>query len=628
MLSRNLLAGLTVAFVGALQLHAWLQPDSPACVEAGESLQICVLSEMQKLSRVDEPQAEHPDFDLTAGPATLHSARNETVALQLLLRTTGKFPPEVEIALSAFSRDGVAVEPAPQARFYQAHYHHVGDGGYQWGPPSDVLPWPSDYPDALVPEHTGCLGEQHRLYTTYQPSQSRKQNALAWLDLYSPSDLAPGRYQADIVVRDASADREIARLPLALEVWPSTLPGTPTLEAVGELYRTYRLEGVGEDPSVPEWQRMSQCYQQLAHQHRTVFLERSPDRPDTAEDWTHYARTWGPVLDGSLFTPEYGYRGTGEGVPVSVWRTPWPQPYDVKLDGPLSEDEVDRYHDFAADWQREATARGWTAPRTFAYVFDEVDGPNDEDTGIKRSADYIAMTHEQIARVQRAIDAGSGDLDIPLIWTSHSNPARWAGEPGLDLIGTTRFWAPNAHAADPNFLQTREKAGETTWFYHSGHPAIGAHSINASGIDMRTWGVIGARYGISGQLMWAVNLGSDERPFAEPSYKPDDDRFGNGVLVYPGNQLEKIGYPAQPGPIPSIRLKNWRRGLQDADLIALARAVSPTETEALVTDMMPSALADAVATGNPAPAWPRESARWIDFKQALLRIASADAPEQ
>jgi len=226
-------------------------------------------------------------------------------------------------------------------------------------------------------------------------------------------------------------------------------------------------------------------------------------------------------------------------------------------------------------------------------VFDEVDGPDKNNTDAAERYDYMVMVHEQMDLLQRALDTGTGDKSLDLLWTSHSNPATWTSDPKLDLSDKVRLWSPNASAADPDFLSKRVAAGDTTWFYHSGHPAVGAHSINAAGIDMRTWGVIGARYGIQGQFMWAVNLGSDERPFAEPSYKPDDDRFGNGVMVYPGNQLDKLGFTKVPGPIPSMRLKTWRRGLQDAELFYLAKEKNADAAQKLIRSIIPDALADA-----------------------------------
>jgi len=256
--------------------------------------------------------------------------------------------------------------------------------------------------------------------------------------------------------------------------------------------------------------------------------------------------------------------------------------------------------------------------RWFAYVFDEIDGP------IHKDQNYIAMTHQQMGLVQEAIDAGSTEKPIDLLWTSHSNPSVWAEGSAQDLRGKVRLWAPNAHAADPEFIAEQKAKGDRSWFYHSGPPSVGAHSVNASGVELRTWGVIAARYQVDGILMWAVNLGNDDKPFADPSYKPDDDRFGNGVLVYPGNALPKIGYEAAPGAIPSFRLKSWRRGLQDFELAQLAAQKAPEETQALLQRMVPRALAD----GRGKAAWSRDTENWVDFKMQLLQLASDQPPAQ
>ena len=163
------------------------------------------------------------------------------------------------------------------------------------------------------------------------------------------------------------------------------------------------------------------------------------------------------------------------------------------------------------------------------------------------------------------------DQSVDLIWTSHTDPQTWQGIPGEDLKDITRLWTPSANSAKTNYLADRKKEGDRIWFYHSGHPAVGIHSINASGIEMRSWGVITARYNFDGHFMWALNLSDRDQPYHYPSYKKDDDRFGNGTMVYPGNKLDTIGMKSIPGPIPSMRLKAWRRGLQDAELIFLAR---------------------------------------------------------
>jgi len=596
---------------------------SDACLLSDHDVVICAASNMARYGRSDPIVLEHPNFNLasnstgTAASIKLKSARNEYVAFQLIFRNIGSAAAaEVDIDLGQWSSD--KLEPASQAtisnRVYQAHYHLVDKGGYTWGPKSAVRDWPAEYPDALVPEHHGCLGSSEQVFDTIDLPAKPHQNQAVWIESYVPVDLPAGEYSMQLNV--SLAEQNIP-VNIELTVFDVQLPNKPSIDAIGEIYRSYKLEGAGNDRSQKSWQQMAQCYQQLAHEHRAIFMERTPDLPDTA-GWQDYINTYQTTLDGSLFTKQHGYSGTGENTPVTVWRTPWPQEFNVKVEAPLTPDDFSRYERLSKQWKQRAVDNGWKHTKFFAYVFDEVDGPDKKNTDKAQRRKYIAMVHKQMGLLQRSLDAGTEDNSLDLLWTSHSNPTTWASDPQLDLSDKVRLWSPNASAADPEFLAKRIKNGDSAWFYHSGHPAVGAHSINASGIDMRTWGVIGARYGLTGQFMWAVNLGSDDKPFAEPSYKPDDDRFGNGVLVYPGNQLDKIGFAKIPGPIPSMRLKTWRRGLQDAELFFLAQEKNSPAANQLIRSLVP----DALAAGKGKASWSQEPGEWIDFKLRLLEIAS------
>ena len=91
----------------------------------------------------------------------------------------------------------------------------------------------------------------------------------------------------------------------------------------------------------------------------------------------------------------------------------------------------------------------------FAYVFDEVDGPDKTKSSKRERRNYLAMVHEQMDLLQRALDDGTKDASLDLLWTSHSNPAIWESDPQLDLSDKVRLWSPNASAADPTFLNKR-----------------------------------------------------------------------------------------------------------------------------------------------------------------------------
>lgn len=579
---------------------------------------VCATSDMAKTTRTGFIELEHPNFDLTNGRLILDGARNEVVAFQLIVTRSnlGNEEQRVSIEQTPWTVNGSPIGPnqSPITQYFAAHYHDVQNGGYRWGPASKVLNWPDQYPDALIPNEGQCTSTQLPIFESIALSNDNNQNQSIWFDVYVPRNSAVGVYNQTITLafNDTQVDVQIE-----LNVHPATIPDKPTIHAAGEIYRAYGLEGVEGYIESPEWKTMSHCYQQLAHQHRTVFFERVVTSPGDPL-WDDYLETIEPMLTGELFTANAGYVGPGQDTAVGVWRTPWEQEINVRREKRMADTEFTNIQADAAAWQSYVTSIGATELDYFAYIFDEVDGPDPTADPVERF-EYIKNVHDEMDRVQKAIDAGApNEPNIDLIWTSHSNPTVWENDPELDLTGKIRFWAPNASAADVPFLKQRQASGDKIWFYHSGHPAIGVHSVNASGIEMRTWGATAARYGFDGQLMWAVNLGSNEKPFAEPTYRPDDDRFGNGVMVYPGNQLPKIGYPSNPGPMPSIRLKAWRRGLQDAELVELVRSTAPAATVAAMEARFEALIPSALSEGRDTASWSDDPADWIEFRKSLL----------
>ncbi|MBI2895764.1 MAG: DUF4091 domain-containing protein [Deltaproteobacteria bacterium] len=616
---------LLVLAAGGVGLFVWSRQMDEACVGGPGGLDVCVVSDMAKLPNHGPVPAEPWLFDpRSRRPAiTLEAARDETVAFQVVLRGESRVMVRLEVS---DLRGPDVIRASADARRFLAHYVRVDPGGFEWGPPSRVLPWPEHYPDALVPFEPTCGLEADvpdRPIDSFRVPPARGSNQAVWVDVHVPREKAAGTYRGRVAVRARGGQLEI---PVSLRVHEATLPARPTLEAVAEVYHPYEGEGLGSDMRSPAWQRMARCVQRLAHQHRAVFIERSSEAigPDPTA-WAAYDLAFGAALDGSLFTREGGYVGPGASEPVAVWRTPWPQPYDGALERPLIDDEVRRYEQYAREWDEHASERGWSRTAFFAYVFDEIDGPQDSvgEGGEARqpSREYLAMAHEQIRRVQAALDAGARHARIDLLWTGHTDPGSWRQRPGLDLVGTIRRWAPSGEAASPSFLSERVRSGEKAWFYHAGHPHLGVHSINASGIELRAWGAIAVRYGLGGHLVWAANFSDPRRPYDHPSYRRDDDRFGNGTLFYPGARLATIGLPARAEPVPSMRLKAWRSGLQDADLVALARAAGHgAEAKRLLDALVPRALADA---RGPA-AWPDDTGAWHQFHRRLLELAGSE----
>jgi len=459
---------------------------SEACVTVNSSITACPASDMAKIARRASIPYEHSDYDWSKGAVKLHAANNETIAFQLLLRRTSSSPiGSVSLTLGEFtdnSQSGSIAEFSASQSLFTAHYHPVNNGGFTWGPPTPVLTWPSDYPDALISSHNVCEPESEPDTVQLKHPRTMHSNQSIWIDTYIPKNTKAGTYAQTLYL---SVDGDTVELPVTITVYQASLPDKPSINAVGELYRTYAQEGAGIDVTNPAWQQMSQCYQKLAHQHRMVFIERIPNLLNDAQ-LNSYADTIGPSMTGELFAPSSGYVGPGANTPVTIWRTPWPQTINADNTAGINATQIRRYKKLAELWNDLVVDRQWPDKDYFAYVFDEVDGPTNTGNGVETRDNYIARMHRQMAELQASIDAGTDTVPIDLLWTSHSNPTIWLGNPRQDLTGIIRLWAPNAGAADTTFLQERMRFGEKAWFYHNGHPAVGAHSINVSGIEMRT----------------------------------------------------------------------------------------------------------------------------------------------
>jgi hypothetical protein len=101
---------------------------------------------------------------------------------------------------------------------------------------------------------------------------------------------------------------------------------------------------------------------------------------------------------------------------------------------------------------------------------------------------------------------------------------------------------------------------------------------------------------------------------------------GDGVLFYPGTDAI---FPGQSyglaGPIASLRLKYWRRGIQDVEYLALADRVDHKATSAIVERMVPRVLWETGVGSSSDPTWVRAPISWSvdpdDWEAARKELA-------
>jgi hypothetical protein len=532
-------------------------PARPAAAEIG------VASSLEKL----RPQAPIP----RARAIELHAARGECESAQIAVR-------------AADGLGALAAEAAPLGRgaipvaLYRVATIALGLAS---GPDGE----PGEWPDPLVPARDAYFGEERRAFpAAVAPGRLQA----IWVEACVPPDAAAGLHVGAVRLRDG--DRPLGEVPLRVRVWPFTLPRTGKFAAAFGLPTRVGTRALGK----PDDPVLARALAAAALRHRVTPYILSADPPEgtcTARrcvlDWSRYDAEVAPVLDGTLVP---GVRGAFAEVriPERVWNGP--------------------ERDLAATlraWRRHFAARGW-ADRLRLYTLDEA-GPEQVPELARR------------ARLARA--AG-----IRVFATVVPSPAlaRWVDEfaPNLALVAD----APGRRAG-------REPAADgVRWSYAScmSHgcaelPAAGTarismlreftgwpgYEIDRPGTAARAVPLLGVRRGLEGELYydmlqaWTGDPWSQVRAFAGN---------GDGTLLYPGLP-EALG-GTRPFPVESIRLKIVRDALEDAELVALARAAGEGRlADRLLTRLVPTARG-----------WERRPEPWLSARRILGEAVARRAP--
>ena len=137
-----------------------------------------------------------------------------------------------------------------------------------------------------------------------------------------------------------------------------------------------------------------------------------------------------------------------------------------------------------------------------------------------------------------------------------------------------------------------------------------------------------------------MDLSDEKDPMHIQVYDREDSRLGNGVLFYSGARLPDIGLPAIDGPVSGLRMKAYRRGLQDYEYCwLLSQKGKGAVADALIRKVIPIALTDALtapassgavsekaeqnkavaatSTGPAKAAWKTDSNDWYRMREAL-----------
>jgi hypothetical protein len=452
------------------------------------------------------------------------------------------------------------------------------------------------YPDIAVPL------ELHSLFAIAAGT-----NQSIWGDIYIPKTATAGIYTGVIaIIEDSTLTWQI---PISLRVRDFSLPDLPNARTM----LSYTFEDIndrylGEDNAYPDpgtavytqSLALEDRHFQLAHRHKISLI-------DGFDDTEQMDETWISRLNGELFTPARGYDGVGVGVGNNV--------YSIGTYGSWlwqGGTEADMWANTDA-WVNWFDGQAFTTPTDyFLYLIDESeDYPQTEQ--------WAGWINSNPGPGQRLMSMAT----IPL-------PTAVVSTPALDIptslmdVGVTDEWqnAADSYQADPD---------KRFYLYNGTRPATGSFAIEDDGVALRVLAWAQYKKKIDRWFYWDAayynnyqgNTGQTNVFQQAQTYGEFDqvDRVlgetgwnylnGDGVLLYPGTDTR---YPEDDygvmGPFASLRLKHWRRGIQDVDYLTLAAAIDPARTAQIVNSLIPRVLWEVGITESEDPTWVLADISW------------------
>ncbi len=600
------------------------------CVAAGAhaAVDVAVVGDCEKLVADAPLPASDYMWDADTRTITLHAAKNEVVAFQVVVRSDA---PATGGDVRFGDLAGPAAFAASNFTGFLELYQRVTRGV---NAPGD-LPIDLDYPDALVPLYDPYAEAGRRAPVAAGFDVKPGRNTIVWVDCFVPPDTPAGTYKGALTVVAGGAETPVN---VELTVWDFALPADSHVFSYTLIFRWefeyHEKAEYGFNKS--GWEKMKR-YESMFLQHRLQnYMTRLwPDMTFNDDgtlktiDWTEYDKYAGPRLDGT-FVKE----GPAKGARPSLWFFQFGPlfPNDPDITGPAVDFakrgpyEENVLRTLAREVARHWREKGWTTP----VQVDVLDESNDWQT-IQWAA---RIFHEE----------GRGLF-------LYMNTGHYRTQPAL--VGSVDIWSPNAENYDPEELALRIAAGDMTWFYHWWEPYMGHMVINAPGVSMRVWDNAAAKYGVDGTFLWVANNWPHPKnwraqwgempssPYVVAAGANGGERYGNGTYVYPGAELPDVGLPAIEGPVPSMRLKTMRRGAEDYEymwLLAREGRVWDARAKKIQSTVLRSALVASSQLGqtptfevDPALPWTSDITKgegdWshnaADWHAMRLRLAEA-----
>ena len=492
-----------------------------------------------------------PIFDAANNEIKLTCARNETVGFFLLIESGGIALHNLTLSADSLAGERLSLDVS-SLKFFRVLYIK----------PNRAPGWhikavhPVDrydrLPDILIPAEAPLGGQPYTI--------AAGQELLMWVDVVIPTSADPGQYYSTI--RVLAGENTLAQIPLLLKILPFQLPDDVGVSLLGPV-RLQALLGhhlqINGEPFAPDRVlRSGPLYEESSHlvrqtllmlqQHRISPLltgvypiAKLNDLGDLLVEWDDYDELVGSFVDSRLYPnqPE-----------VQHWLIPFDEtfPSTPSYDALSSPKFARKLRQYFVECERHFKERGWFN-RSFVLL------PPARTQYTSRSF-KTCRSYAEIARL------ASEDLRLATTLPPQDlRPYGWESYPYTDLTGQVGIWCPKAQFFDPMVLAQPQFRHTGKWFQLDRPPFSGTLDLTADETFVRVIPWQAARLGAEAVLLPTLNDWSDDF-----DWKTTLDQLPNSTpLILPGRLC------GLDTPLPTLRLKMLRRGMQDLAYLHLCR---------------------------------------------------------
>jgi hypothetical protein len=424
--------------------------------------------------------------------------------------------------------------------------------------------------------------------TDYPMTVDQGEQRVVWVDLELPIE-ARGKKSGVIQIQGEkqNGQRVDAEIPIEIEVGQTPLP-YGAIKTMVYFSAKEITDRIGSDDAVIQ-------YQQLMHRHHVTTFTQIKTEGD--------AQSQVAALSGRIFTKAKGYEGPGEGKASDL--------VVIGSYGSLGEPNQAKVEEVSRILGQLASNGIEDAPGLvdiFLYAIDE-------QCDSSRASEWKQA-------LSRATDPRTRKLRVGQ--TCSVDPSKQAA----DIVMAT------AETLTDSLLNAARESKKSLWLYNGNEPATGTFLTDGTFVGIRANGWLQQVYGIDRWFYWESTFWNDDNRGGQGPYDPlsraetfhnsqGDHANGDGVLVYPGRQIINKAWVDLrfSGVIPSMRLKQWRRGIQDAGYIRLAQEVNAEETIAALHGLIPKL--SELSTNGRHPLWSTKGSAYYQARRRLFDIISS-----